>query len=192
MTSDNFPTPEGSIITRSGAYFSNTSFNAVLKSPTNEQQIHPEFISVISTPASFRNPPSIPISPNSFSINTNFSFWNPSCNNFLIKVVLPAPKKPEIMSIFVIFSIFLSNSILLYILYYRKTYRYPHLLYVPLYLSLPNISSRTLPTHISHGNSSAGGCPVTAHSKLTHANYCEPHLIYTFIHPCTAMCARPT
>ncbi len=43
------------------------------KSPTREQQIHPEFISVISIPASLRKPPSIPISPNSFSINTSFS-----------------------------------------------------------------------------------------------------------------------
>ena len=37
-----------------------------------------------------------------------------------------------------------------------------------------------------------GGCPVTAHSKLTHANCWEPHLIYTFIRPCTARCARTT
>ena len=51
-----------------------TSFNAVPKSPTKEQQIHPEFISVTSTPASFKKPPSIPISPNSFSISTSFSF----------------------------------------------------------------------------------------------------------------------
>ena len=102
ITSDNLPTPDGSIITRSGEYFSNTSFKATPKSPTNEQQIHPEFISVISTPPSFKKPPSIPISPNSFSISTNFSPLKPSLINFLMSVVLPAPKKPEIMSIFVI------------------------------------------------------------------------------------------
>ena len=108
ITSDNFPTPDGSIIILSGAYLSITSFNAVPKSPTKEQHIQPEFISVISTPASFKNPPSIPISPNSFSIKTNFSPLRPSSNSFLIRVVLPAPKKPEIISIFVIYSFFLS------------------------------------------------------------------------------------
>ena len=58
---------------RSGLYLSKTSLSAVAKSPTNEQQMQPEFISVISIPASFKNPPSIPISPNSFSIRTTFS-----------------------------------------------------------------------------------------------------------------------
>ena len=63
-----------------------------LKSPTSEQQIHPELISFISTPDSFKKLPSIPISPNSFSINTTFSLLKPFLNNFFIKVVLPAPK----------------------------------------------------------------------------------------------------
>ena len=102
ITSDNLPTPDGSIKIRSGLYLSNTSLSAVAKSPTNEQQMQPEFISVISIPASFKNPPSIPISPNSFSIRTTFSPLKPSCNNFLISVVFPAPKNPEIISIFVI------------------------------------------------------------------------------------------
>ena len=101
MTSDNLPTPEGSIKIRSGWYWFNTSFNAVPKSPTKEQQIHPEFISVILIPASFKNPPSIPISPNSFSINTTCSPFNASFSIFLISVVFPAPKKPDTISIFV-------------------------------------------------------------------------------------------
>ncbi len=102
-TSESFPTPLGSIITRSGLYVSNTSFKEVPKSPTKEQQIHPLFISLISIPASFKKPPSIPISPNSFSIRTTFVSASASFKSFLINVVLPAPKKPDIISIFVIF-----------------------------------------------------------------------------------------
>ena len=100
--SDNFPTPEGSIITRSGWYSSSTFLRASLKSPTSVQQIQPEFISVISIPASFKKPPSMPISPNSFSISTSFSPANAWLINCLINVVFPAPKKPEIISTFVI------------------------------------------------------------------------------------------
>ena len=62
--------------------------------------MQPELISLIFTPDSFKKAPSIPISPNSFSIKTTFSFFNPVSNNFLINVVFPAPKKPEIISIF--------------------------------------------------------------------------------------------
>ena len=47
ITSDNLPTPDGSMIIRSGEYSSSTCFNAFPKSPTREQQIHPEFISLI-------------------------------------------------------------------------------------------------------------------------------------------------
>ena len=104
IISDNFPTPDGSIIIRSGLYVSITSNKDFSKSPTNEQHIHPEFISLISIPASFKNPLSTPISPNSFSINTTFSQANTSLINFLIKVVLPAPKNPDMISIFIIFS----------------------------------------------------------------------------------------
>ena len=87
-----------------------TSFREVPKSPTREQQIQPEFISRISIPDSFRKPPSIPISPNSFSINTTCCPFKASDNSFLINVVLPAPRKPEIMSIFVII-LFLSKQL---------------------------------------------------------------------------------
>jgi hypothetical protein len=102
ITSDSFPTPDGSMITRSGWYFVSTSSRDLPKSPTSEQQIQPEFISRISTPASFKKPPSIPISPNSFSIRTTCSPAMASCSSFLIKVVFPAPRKPDIISIFVI------------------------------------------------------------------------------------------
>ena len=73
MTSESFPTPEGSMTMRSGENFSSTSLKALAKSPTSEQQMQPEFISVISMPASLRKPPSTPISPNSFSMSTTFS-----------------------------------------------------------------------------------------------------------------------
>ena len=86
---------------RSGANCFNTSCRAVPKSPTREQQMQPEFISVICTPASFKKPPSIPISPNSFSMRTIFWPFSASSSNFLINVVFPAPRNPEIMSIFV-------------------------------------------------------------------------------------------
>ena len=97
ITSDNLPTPDGSIIITSGEYSADTFLSASPKSPTREQQMHPEFISLICTPASLRKPPSIPISPNSFSIRTTFCPLYISSSNFLIKVVFPAPKKPEII-----------------------------------------------------------------------------------------------
>ena len=58
---------------RSGWYSLITLVRALPKSPTKEQQMQPEFISVMLMPASFRKPPSMPISPNSFSMST--SFW---------------------------------------------------------------------------------------------------------------------
>ena len=101
-TSESFPTPEGSIRIRSGANCSITFFRASPKSPTREQQMHPEFISVMLIPASFRKPPSIPISPNSFSIRTIFCPANTSSISLRISVVFPAPRNPEIISILVI------------------------------------------------------------------------------------------
>ncbi len=116
ITSESFPTPDGSIIMRSGWYFWITSFKASPKSPTREQQIQPEFISRISIPASFKNPPSMPISPNSFSMSTTCSPLYASFRSFLINVVLPAPKKPEKMSIFVISVSSFQIKIYIYIL----------------------------------------------------------------------------
>ena len=101
-TSDSLPTPDGSMIIRSGLYLVMTSAREAPKSPTREQQIQPEFISRISMPASFKKPPSIPISPNSFSISTTCSPAIASSKSFLMNVVFPAPRKPEIISIFVI------------------------------------------------------------------------------------------
>ena len=102
ITSESLPTPDGSMMIRSGLYLVSTSDKDFPKSPTKEQQIQPEFISRISIPESFKNPPSIPISPNSFSMRTTCSPEIASCKSFLIKVVFPAPRKPEIISIFVI------------------------------------------------------------------------------------------
>jgi hypothetical protein len=58
-------------------------------------------------PASFKNPPSIPISPNSFSIRTTCSPASASESSFLIRVVFPAPRNPEIISIFAIMAFLL-------------------------------------------------------------------------------------
>ena len=86
---------------RSGAYLSMTSRREVPKSPTSEQQMQPEFISRISIPDSFKKPPSMPISPNSFSMRTTRVPASASFNSFLMSVVLPAPRKPETISILV-------------------------------------------------------------------------------------------
>ena len=117
ITSESLPTPEGSIMILSGAYFVITSLRLEPKSPTSEQHIQPEFISLISIPESLRNAPSIPISPYSFSISTIFSLFKPSDRSFLMSVVLPAPKNPDTISIFVIFKSFpfLELSFLLYL-----------------------------------------------------------------------------
>ena len=128
MTSESLPTPDGSMIILSGWYLSTTSFKDVPKSPTSEQQIQPEFISLISTPESFKNPPSMPISPNSFSIRTTCSSFNASFNNLLIKVVFPAPKNPEIISTFVMIiflSAFTASSNLFLIFYYTNAVNSP-------------------------------------------------------------------
>ena len=104
ITSDSFPTPEGSMRMRSGWNWACTSFRALWKSPTREQQMHPADISLIWTPDSFRKPPSMLISPNSFSMSTSFSPGKASASSFLMRVVLPAPRKPETMSILVMVS----------------------------------------------------------------------------------------
>ena len=110
MTSESLPTPEGSMRMRSGAYSVMTFFSAAEKSPTREQQMHPEFSSFTVMPASFIKAPSTPISPNSFSTSTSFSPAYASLISFLIRVVLPAPKNPENISIFTIFSFLLSMA----------------------------------------------------------------------------------
>ena len=126
------PTPDGSIIILSGWYFSTTSFKDVPKSPTKEQHIQPEFISLISTPDSFKKPPSIPISPNSFSISTTCSPASPSFKSFAIRVVLPAPKNPDIISTFVILSSIISIHL---------TNNLPYLIFIIRLLSIPSFKS---------------------------------------------------
>ena len=118
-TSDSLPTPDGSIIILSGLYSSMTFFSAFSKSPTRVQQMQPEFISVISTPASLRKPPSIAISPNSFSMRTSFSPLYASAMSLRISVVLPAPRKPENISILVI--MIPPNVFSKFILYHRHS-----------------------------------------------------------------------
>ena len=61
ITSLSLPTPDGSIIILSGLYVESTSLSASPKSPTREQHMQPEFISVTSIPDSCINAPSIPI-----------------------------------------------------------------------------------------------------------------------------------
>ena len=69
--------------------------------------MQPEDISETSTPLSLRKPPSTLISPNSFSMRTSFSSWYAWESSFLMRVVLPAPKNPDTMSIFAIGNHFL-------------------------------------------------------------------------------------
>ena len=111
-TSESLPTPLGSIITLFGEYFSSSSLREASKSPAKEQHIQPEFISLISIPEFFRKPPSIPISPNSFSIIIVLPLSLLPSTSLFINVVFPAPRKPEITSIFVfaIFSPLLSKK----------------------------------------------------------------------------------
>ena len=66
--------------------------------------MQPEFSSLTWMPASRMKPPSMPISPNSFSIRTMRSPTKHSWISFLMSVVLPAPRKPEKISILVLFS----------------------------------------------------------------------------------------
>ena len=107
-TSESLPTPEGSIKMRSGEYCSSTCLRALAKSPTREQQMQPELSSFTAMPASCMKPPSTPISPNSFSMSTSFSPAYASLMSFLMSVVLPAPRKPENISIFTIILHFLN------------------------------------------------------------------------------------
>ena len=79
-----------------------SSSSARLKSPTSVQQMQPEFNSVIWMPESRMKPLSTPTSPYSFSSSTTFSSPKAPPSSFLISVVLPAPRKPEIILIFVI------------------------------------------------------------------------------------------
>ena len=99
--SDSLPTPEGSMRMRSGSYSRATIFRASRKSPVRLQQMQPDSSSFTTIPASFKKPPSMPISPNSFSMRTSFSPAYPSARSFLMRVVFPAPKNPENMSILV-------------------------------------------------------------------------------------------
>ena len=72
------------------------------KSPFTEQQIHPSVSSQIFTLVdSFRISPSTPEVPYSFS-KIAISFFVRFASS-LIKVVLPAPKKPDTISIFINF-----------------------------------------------------------------------------------------
>ena len=100
--SESLPTPEGSIRMRSGWYWSINWPRASVKSPTSVQQMQPLLSSVIWTPVSFMNPPSMPTSPYSFSSSTTFSPSKAPSSSFLISVVLPAPRKPEMILTFVI------------------------------------------------------------------------------------------
>ena len=64
--------------------------------------MQPAFSSDTVMPTSFMNPPSMPISPYSFSSSTTFSFFRLPVSSFRISVVFPAPRKPEITLILTI------------------------------------------------------------------------------------------
>ena len=65
------------------------------------QHIHPELISFTSILLSLSKSPSIPTSPYSFSTIATFSSFTKVSKSFFIKVVLPAPRNPEIISTFI-------------------------------------------------------------------------------------------
>ena len=110
-TSDSLPTPDGSMMMRSGWNSSLTCFSDFAKSPTSVQQMHPEFISVTSMPEFCMKRLSIPISPNSFSMSTVFSSLYAFEISSFMNVVFPAPRNPDIISTFaMIFSLFCKNS----------------------------------------------------------------------------------
>ena len=63
------------------------------------QQMHPEAKVRMSKPGISTSSESIDSSPNSFSMSATFSAQRPSAISLLMKVVLPAPRKPPMMSI---------------------------------------------------------------------------------------------
>lgn len=77
---------------------STTSCRQVRKSPFNVQQMHPEASVLTETELSLSRSPSMETSPNSFSITMGRSLSRPSASMRLMRVVLPAPKKPITMS----------------------------------------------------------------------------------------------
>ncbi len=98
-----FAIPVGSTIIRSGAY----SF-IISKMPAGNslellQQIQPACMGFTVRPSILSVSSSMLILPNSFSRITIFSPGYTPSINFLIKVVLPAPKKPDMISILVFF-----------------------------------------------------------------------------------------
>ena len=97
-------------------------------------------------PASFKNPPSIPISPNSFSIKTNFSPLKLSSISFLISVVFPEPKNPEKISIFVISIAPYHNCFVHYITFLNKIKKI--IVFVKFNGSVCELTSRTLENKI--------------------------------------------
>ena len=75
---------------------------AFWKSPARVQQMQPELSSVTVMPASFIKAPSTPISPYSFSRRITFSFFRLPISSLRIRVVFPAPRKPEMRLTFAI------------------------------------------------------------------------------------------
>ena len=90
------PTPVGSTKITVGWYLVISSSMASWKSPARVQQMQPALSSLTWMPTSFRKAPSTPTSPYSFSSSTTFSLRRRPVSSFLIRVVLPAPRKPEI------------------------------------------------------------------------------------------------
>ena len=101
--SDSLPTPDGSIRILSGLKIFLMSFIELAKSSATEQHIQPAFISLTESPSLSRMVPSILTSPNSFSMMTVLEKSSDSLISFLIKLVLPDPRKPDTIFILVFF-----------------------------------------------------------------------------------------
>ena len=94
------PTPVGSTMRYSGSRVLTIVSMEEAKSDFNEQQIQPSVNSQILSRSFCKTAPSIPAPPYSFSITTNFCAV--LSERAWMKVVLPAPKKPEITKTFIL------------------------------------------------------------------------------------------
>ena len=87
--------PLASIMMRSGS-LRNSLANALPICGPAAQQRQPPAISATGMPSSLNTAPSMPISPNSLTNITHFSFGSFCAIRLFSAVVLPVPKKPEI------------------------------------------------------------------------------------------------
>ena len=94
--SPGWATPVASMTTRRVAFLSRSSSSAFTSEPFSVQQRHPELISIMSTLCPDRMAPSMPTSPNSFTMTAIGSRPPRSPMIRRMRVVLPEPRNPQI------------------------------------------------------------------------------------------------